>query len=89
MKDINELRGTIDQIDEKIIYLLKERMNIVSEIGKIKKKNSLPILDKKRKAELLEINKNFAHKTGISKNLIEKIFSLIHDEAVKLQKIKI
>ena len=54
MEEINNLRQKINEIDSKIIELLRERFNVVKDIGKHKKKNGLPIKDPKREQEIIE-----------------------------------
>lgn len=86
MKELDKLRSQIDRIDEEIIFLIKKRMGIVRVIGEIKKKNALPILDKKRKEEILKIKVQIAKELNLSKEFVENLFSLIHDEGVRIQK---
>jgi len=47
-KRILELRQQIDQLDEDIIQLLKKRMGISKEVGKLKEKLDIPVEDKGR-----------------------------------------
>lgn len=53
MKDLLEIREQINNIDNQIIELWKERMALSLEVAKYKKENHIPILDSKREAELL------------------------------------
>lgn len=86
MKNLEKLRNQIDQIDGQIIILLQKRFDFVKNIGMIKKEKNLPILDEKRKEEMLAIKKSFAKKINISGKFIAKIFSIIHDYSLKIQK---
>ena len=52
-KRILELRQKIDDIDEKIIYLLKKRMEISKKVGKLKVELLIPVEDKKREKEII------------------------------------
>lgn len=52
--DIERLRREIDLIDEKILELLRRRMRISAEIGRIKKEKGLPVLNERRETEVLE-----------------------------------
>lgn len=45
---IGSLRKNIDQIDNKLINLLNERMNCIEEIAKLKETNNMPIYNFKR-----------------------------------------
>ena len=54
MKDLLEIRGQINNIDDQIIALWKERMALSLEVAEYKRENNLPILDEKREKELLD-----------------------------------
>ena len=54
MKDLNEARLRLNDIDEKMKSLFIERMNIVKDIALYKKENNLPIFDSKREEEMKE-----------------------------------
>ena len=49
-----ELRARIDEIDEKILALIGERLDIVHEVGVIKIKHNAPVADAAREAMMLE-----------------------------------
>ena len=50
MKELDLLRDRIDNIDSQIARLFEERMKVSREIGLVKLKNNLQILDKEREA---------------------------------------
>ncbi|MBR1909408.1 MAG: chorismate mutase [Lachnospiraceae bacterium] len=52
--DMKKLREQIDKIDAKILKLYEERMDVVSEIGKYKIENNLPVYDASREDAKLE-----------------------------------
>lgn len=52
--ELDLLRTKIDDIDEKIVKLLKERLSVAEEIGKEKKRQSLPIENLARETEILD-----------------------------------
>ena len=54
MKDLNEARLRLNDIDDKMKSLFIERMNIVKDIALYKKQNNLPIFDAKREEEMKE-----------------------------------
>ena len=51
---LEELRLQIDEIDEKIVSLVEDRMKVAGKIAEYKKGNGLPVLDAKREAEKLD-----------------------------------
>lgn len=76
MKNLESLRKQIDEIDEQIVSLLTKRMDIVKSVGRFKKENKIPALDKKRWREVLASKKGF----------MKKIWEIIHDEALEIEK---
>jgi len=84
--ELKKLREEIDSIDDTIVDLLSKRMTIVEKVGKLKKEHQIPPLDKNRLEEVLNTKKNKAKIVGISEALVEKLFKIIHDHSVKIQK---
>ncbi len=54
VKEIENLRGMIDRIDEKLIESLNERAKVVLKIRDLKAQGELPIFDPKREEEIFE-----------------------------------
>ena len=52
MKRISALRKTVDEIDEKILCFLKERVEVCKSIGAIKREHGIPIRDYQREDEV-------------------------------------
>ncbi len=73
MKSIQQLRESIDNIDDSILKLLVERMEFVEEIGRLKRENNTVIYHPDREKEIVD---RLASKyTGkLSKAAIEAIF---------------
>jgi len=53
MSGLKDLRDKIDNIDDKIIALLKERFAVVKDVGEYKKLHGLEVLNQGREAEIL------------------------------------
>lgn len=83
MEELDLLRKKIDSIDEQIAHLFEQRLHICKEIGKIKKENNLPILNKNREQEVIEKNSSLINKEF--KNSYIKLIKLIMEESKKLQ----
>ena len=84
---IKEHRKQINEIDNQILKLLKERFEISKKVGKYKKQNNLSIKNKKREKQLLEKNKNRAKGFNLKSGFVEKLFRLILKESRKIQKL--
>ena len=78
MKDLLEIREQIDNIDDQIIALWKERMALSLQVAEYKKEHNLPILDEQREKELLDRISNLAGEElgDYSRDLYEKIMSI-------------
>ncbi len=83
---LEKLRQKIDQIDADIIEKLAQRFEITGEIGEIKKISGLPALDPERYSFLITDRKKMGKKLGLSEELVQEIFELIHKYSVDQQK---
>jgi chorismate mutase/prephenate dehydratase len=54
--ELEELRVKIDELDEQLRSLLKERMEVSVQVGEYKKKNNVAIFHPEREKEILEKN---------------------------------
>ena len=52
MEKILALRKKVDEIDEKILYFLKERVEVCRSIGAVKRKHGISIRDYQREDEV-------------------------------------
>ena len=83
---MQQIRKRIDIIDEKIIQLLARRIKLVLKVGKFKKKEGLPIRDKKREEEILKKLEKQAKKLGINPEFISKLYQEMFKESRGAQK---
>jgi chorismate mutase/prephenate dehydratase len=54
MRDLNEIRQEINEIDNQLIELFKRRMECAKDVGNYKKANNIPILNTEREQEILD-----------------------------------
>ncbi len=80
-----ELRNIIDEVDEELINVLKKRTQIIEEIGIYKKEHHITIFQLERWQEILRTRAQLAEKLGISRNHVEKICQLLHEESIRIQ----
>jgi len=79
-------RDEINKIDKKIIQLLSKRQLIAITIAKEKISTAQPIRDIEREKNLLKIVLKLAKTYNLNINFINKIFKLIIDNSVSIQK---
>ena len=80
-----ELRKIIDEIDDELMNVLKKRTQIIEEIGSYKKEHNITIFQLERWQEILRTRGQWADKMGISRQHIEKICQLLHEESIRIQ----
>jgi chorismate mutase len=51
---IHEFRNRIDEIDTKILILINERLELALKIGRHKKENDAPIVDRTRESSIIK-----------------------------------
>lgn len=81
---MENLRKLIDNCDNKIIEILKERMEISKKIGDYKKQNNLPIYNQKREQEIMDNLKTQSSKL-LTEETIENIYKEIFTASKKIQ----
>ena len=82
---LSEYRLQIDSIDNRIIELLAERMDVARAIGDYKHAHNMAVVQHDRYNELLLVAEARAEAMALSPKFINKIFSAIHEESVRLQ----
>ncbi|MFO7852777.1 MAG: chorismate mutase [Bacteroidota bacterium] len=85
LEGLNDYRRQIDQWDTELIRVLRNRMSISEEIGKLKKKENITILQTDRWSEILENRLAQAREMGMSEQFIVQIFKHIHQESISFQ----
>lgn len=74
---IDELRKSIDELDEEILNLLSKRKDLVKGVAKLKENLDLPVFDKKREEEILKNISGKAKQLGLDVNSISNVFGAI------------
>ncbi|MCR5207412.1 MAG: chorismate mutase [Eubacterium sp.] len=82
MDELLELRNKIDEIDDKLIPLLLERMEISKAVADYKIKNNIPVLNEKREQEILD---DVGEKCGDLGDTIKTVFSAMMDASRAVQ----
>ncbi|HEX42735.1 MAG TPA: 3-deoxy-7-phosphoheptulonate synthase [Phycisphaerales bacterium] len=79
------LRAEISRVDWKIIQHLAQRMKHVDEIGRLKQRHGIAVLQIDRWEMLLEDHMARAAELGLGGDFIKTVFELVHAEAIKRQ----
>ena len=83
-KRILALRQQIDKLDEEIIQLLKNRMGISKEVGKLKEELDIPVEDKNRENEIID---RLTQQVGqnLSEGELIRIFTAVFKSSKQVQ----
>ena len=81
---ILDLRKTIDELDQEIIRLLKERMRVSKKVGALKEKLHIPIEDQNREKEIIERLTQQVGKNLTEEQLI-RIFTVVFKSSKQVQ----
>lgn len=83
--DISDWRKKIDELDRELVQLLNARARCSVEIGKIKRRNGLPIQEPNREQEVLQ-HAFDANEGPLPDPAIQRMFERILEEGKVLQK---
>jgi len=86
LNNLSNLRTQIDVVDHKLTEILGKRMKIADEIGGLKKKNNVAILQNKRWNEILGKMILEGKEFDLSEEFVLKIYKAIHQESINHQK---
>lgn len=82
---LNSFRLMIDEIDEELINILRKRISVIEDIGLYKKEHNITVFQLERWQEILRTRSQLAEKLGLSRNHIEKLCQLLHEESIRVQ----
>ena len=82
---LEQLRKSIDEIDEDVIQDISLRMNIAERIGEYKKENKVTILQVNRWEDIVNKRLSEGLALGLSENFLKGFLKLIHEESIRRQ----
>lgn len=82
---LNNFRQMIDEIDDELINILRKRISVIEDIGLYKKDHNITVFQLERWQEILRTRSQLAEKLGLSRNHIEKLCQLLHEESIRVQ----
>jgi chorismate mutase-like protein len=81
---IRELREEIDRVDEELLRLLNRRARLAAEIGELKRRAGLPVLDPAREREVLS-RRRAADAGPLGRGAVVRIFRRIVRESRRVE----
>ena len=83
--EILALRERIDSLDEELVNLLAARLDLVAEIGLIKRAENIPILQLERWREVQAARLAQAEALGLDPELIQRLYQFVHVASIQVQ----
>ena len=72
--EIEELRKEINRLNTEILEKLAQRIEVAKEIGAVKKRHGLPIVDRGREKRVIEQVRGLALSLGLDADGTERVF---------------
>jgi chorismate mutase len=72
--EIEELRMEINRLNTEIVEKIAQRVEVAKEIGAVKKRHGLPIVDREREKCVIEQVKGLALSLGLDADGTERMF---------------
>lgn len=82
---LSTLRDSLAEIDRSLLELLRRRMELAAEIGRIKTENDRPIVVRDVEDRVLTRARQYAEACGVSEEVMEEVFSAIIRGSVERQ----
>ena len=87
IRQLDEFRVHIDELDRRIVELLNERTRVVEEIGRVKREAQLPIYEPRREEQVFQ-NTAEANHGPLTKEAVKRVFERIIDEMRTIQRLR-
>ena len=82
---INDLRLDVSTIDDRIFDLLRERMLLSEEVGKLKRENSITILQQEHWRKIINSRLAGSSEYNLTPQFVRKVMDAIHQEYIRHQ----
>jgi chorismate mutase len=82
---LEQLREEIAALDDALVRTLARRLRVAAEVGEIKQRMKLPVLDPAREAEVVRRAAAGARDAGVDPELVRTVLWLVIDHARGVQ----
>ncbi len=80
---LRRIRGSIDNIDAALIYLLAERFRCTKEVGRLKARHRMPPSDPAREQQQIARLRRLAEEADLDPDFAEKWFGFVVAEVIR------
>lgn len=82
LAELDQIRGSIDNIDAALVHLLAERFKCTQRVGRLKAAHGLPPADPDREARQIARLRSLAVESALDPAFAEKFLAFIIDEVI-------
>lgn len=82
LAELQQIRGSIDNIDAALVHLLAERFKCTQRVGRLKAEHGLPPADPQRESEQIARLRRLAEQSHLDPAFAEKFLTFIIDEVI-------
>ncbi|MEV8368407.1 chorismate mutase [Microbacterium sp. NPDC064584] len=83
LETLRRLRGSIDNVDAALVYLLAERFRATKQVGKLKAEHGMPASDPAREEQQLARLRTLAIDAELDPEFAQKWFSFVVAEVIR------
>lgn len=83
LEDLYAIRGSIDNFDATLVYLLAERFKCTQRVGRLKAEHELPPSDPHREAAQIQRLRRLAEDADLDPGFAEKFLNFIVSEVIQ------
>lgn len=83
LDELYAIRGSIDNFDAQLVYLLAERFKATQRVGHLKATHQLPASDPNREKAQIERLRRLAHEAHLDPEFAEKFMNFIISEVIR------
>jgi chorismate mutase len=88
VKRLSELREEVDDLDDRLLGLLRDRMDVVRKMGRLKVEENVSTFQPHRWQEILQDRVRKGIELDLSENVVLQIMQSIHEESIRQQEIR-
>lgn len=82
-EQLEQLRGSIDNIDAALMHMLAERFRCTQAVGRLKAEHEMPAADPAREARQIERLRGLAESAHLDPEFAEKWFNFVVAEVIQ------
>lgn len=83
---MSRIRHILDEVDDELVQVLSRRMQLVKELGKLKRDENFSVLQLERWNVVVARVLANAERRGLNAGFVKQVLDCIHSEAIRLQK---